>query len=213
VDRRVRSWRTTEEGVHAWDGTWVAVHGAGPRDRSEARRWRAAIRLLGFRPLETRLWIRPDNLAGGTGGVRSELARLGVGADTLVFALSALDAGSEGRARGLWKASDLEGSYDEMLAALSTSTGRLATLPREEAMVESFLVGGEAVRRIVLDPLLPDPIVDTSKRRALVAAMRRYDRLGRRCWKGWSGSLVALERSPGDASASARASEPLSEAR
>ena len=53
-------------------------------------------------------------------------------------------------------------------------------------MAESFRVGGDAVRQIVLDPLLPDPIVDVDARRALVAAMRRYDRIGRSCWKAWA---------------------------
>ena len=49
-------------------------------------------------------------------------------------------------------------------------------------MAESFLIGGEAIRRIVLDPLLPDAIVPTAERDALVRAMTAYDDIGRRCW-------------------------------
>ncbi len=63
-------------------------------------------------------------------------------------------------------------------------------------MSESFLLGGEALRQIVLDPLLPAPIVDVDARRALVDAMRRYDRIGRRYWKAWAGEAVELEQSP-----------------
>jgi phenylacetic acid degradation operon negative regulatory protein len=65
-------------------------------------------------------------------------------------------------------------------------------------MAETFLLGGEAVRRIVLDPLLPEPIVDTAARRALVDEMKQYDRIGRDCWKDWTGDSTRLERSPAD---------------
>ena len=67
-------------------------------------------------------------------------------------------------------------------------------------MAEAFRLGGEAVRQIVLDPLLPAPIVDTGKRHALVESMRRYDVLGRHYWKGWAGEVVELEQTPGDGS-------------
>jgi hypothetical protein len=52
-------------------------------------------------------------------------------------------------------------------------------------MVESFLIGGRVIRQLVLDPLLPEPIVPTSERDVLALAMRRYDRLGRACWAGF----------------------------
>ena len=46
-------------------------------------------------------------------------------------------------------------------------------------MVETFLVGGRAIRQIALDPCLPEAIAPEAERRALVAAMREYDRAGR----------------------------------
>ena len=49
-------------------------------------------------------------------------------------------------------------------------------------MVESFLVGGRVLRRIVLDPLLPEAIVPTSERDAMIDAMSDYDRMGRARW-------------------------------
>jgi hypothetical protein len=49
-------------------------------------------------------------------------------------------------------------------------------------MVESFLCGGRVIQQLVLDPLLPEPILDTRERDALVASLRDYDRLGRECW-------------------------------
>ena len=48
-------------------------------------------------------------------------------------------------------------------------------------------MGGAAIRQIVLDPLLPEPIVVAKDRAALLDAMLRYDRIGRRIWAGWLG--------------------------
>ena len=50
-------------------------------------------------------------------------------------------------------------------------------------MAETFLVGGRAIREIALDPCLPEAIAPEKERRALVAAMREYDRAGRACWR------------------------------
>jgi hypothetical protein len=54
---------------------------------------------------------------------------------------------------------------------------------RGEALVESFLVGGAAIRELARDPLLPDEIAAGDDRRALTEAMRDYDRRGRAIWK------------------------------
>ncbi len=206
VDQRVRSWRTIENGLRPWDGAWVGVEPGGtPRgDRAATRRHERALRLLGFRCLEGGpLHLRPDNLAGGVAGSRRQLGQLGLCPSALVFRMTELDPGAERRARALWDTAAIEAGYGVTMRDLSASSARLATLSRDEAMLESFRIGGAAVRRIVLDPLLPDPIIDTRKRRALVEAMLRYDRLGRRCWKRWSGAAVALARSPGDMAATA----------
>jgi phenylacetic acid degradation operon negative regulatory protein len=110
------------------------------------------------------------------------------------------------RARSLWDVETLESGYRASREQLEKSAGRLSGMSDVEAMAETFKLGGEAVRRIVLDPLLPEPIIDTRARRALVDAMRHYDALGRNCWKGWSGESVVLERSPAEAGGVAAAS-------
>ena len=79
----------------------------------------------------------------------------------------------------------LRDGYRSSLAALQKSTQRLAGLAPHEALVESFLLGGRVIRQIVLDPLLPEPLVPTKERRALVEAMCRYDRAGRSCWSAF----------------------------
>ena len=201
VNRRVRSWRSIEQGIVQWDGSWMAVEMSGlPRgDRKRSRMGLRALRLLGFEALTPGLQVRPDNLAGGVGEVRERLVTLGFAPAPMAFRLTDLDSELDARARSLWDVAMLGAGYRASRERLEESTERLSSLSEVEAMAETFKLGGEAVRRIVLDPLLPESIVDVPARRALLEAMQRYDILGRDCWKGWAGESVVLERSPAEA--------------
>jgi phenylacetic acid degradation operon negative regulatory protein len=188
VHERVASWRRLEERVGRWEeGRWVAVHRAGlPRGRGRgAARAARALRLLGFAPFAEGLALRPDNLRGGVARVRAELSALGLPDGTAVFALSELDAAAEARARSLWDVAALRAGYAQSRLALAKSEERLARSAEDAAMAESFRLGGRVIRELVSDPLLPEPLLPAAERRALVAAMRRYDRAGRRVWAGF----------------------------
>jgi phenylacetic acid degradation operon negative regulatory protein len=179
VRGQVGSWRRLEERRRPWSGGWVGLHrpsGGADRERARALRW------LGFAALEPELALRPDNLEGGVAGVRERLAALGQGAGALVFGLRELDPTTELRARRLWDADALARACTESRRELEQSRARLAGLSLEEAMVETFLLGGRVLRQLVLDPLLPEEIAPAAPRRDLLDAMVEYDRLGRACW-------------------------------
>jgi phenylacetic acid degradation operon negative regulatory protein len=192
--------RTTRK----WTGAWIGVlAGAGGRTAKPARV--RALRLLGFAELRPSFWVRPDNLAAAVDGVRDELRSLGLPAAELVFALRDLHAASEGRARGLWDVRELSRRYRDLLRSIDRSSARLEKLPAGEAMVESFDVGGRALRQLILDPLLPEEIHPTAERDALFAAMTEYDRLGRLAWAGLLGRFgVPHLRAPLDGRFEAR---------
>jgi len=185
VQRHVRAWGRVEERMTPWTGGWIGVHtGALKRsDRRAARQRRRAFDFLGLRELDPGLWIRPDNLRGGVAEVRHQLEGLGLDAAATVFALDALDDATEARARRLWDVAALRAAYRRLRAAIAASERRIPRLAAERAMVETFTLGGRAIRELVLDPLLPEPIAPATERRALVEAMRRYDRVGRDCWR------------------------------
>lgn len=187
VQHHVAAWTRTEERVVAWRGGWIAVHTAAlPRaDRTRVRRRERALHFLGFRRLAPHLFVRPDNLKGGVATVRDELPALGLEREAVVFGIAELDAATESRARALWNADALRRGYRTTAAVLTRSAARLERLPEHEAMVESFVLGGRAIRQIALDPLLPEPIVPAGERAALVEAMRAYDRAGRARWRGF----------------------------
>ena len=185
VGSRVTSWREVGRRLRRWDAGWVGVlEGTRPSGgtRAELRRRSQALRFLGFRALKASLSVRPDNLRGGCRALQAELADLGLPAGDLVFELRALDSVTEGRARGLWSAESLRDAHRKLRAKLEKSAARLAGMPVERAMVESFLLGGRVIQQLVLDPLLPDAIVSGAERRELLESMRRYDRLGRNAW-------------------------------
>jgi phenylacetic acid degradation operon negative regulatory protein len=187
VDRRVLGWREADQRCVRWPGGWWLVRArALPPARSRGRRQRErALLLLGFAELEPGFALRPDNLRVSLGELAGELRELGLEAGALLAHVAELDAESEARALSLWRREAFAEAYARSLAELEASEARLSDLPEERAMAESFLLGGRVIRQLVLDPLLPEPLAPEAERRALVAALRRYDRLGRRVWAGF----------------------------
>ena len=186
IERHVVAWTRTEERVAPWrPGSWIAAHTAGLArgDRTQVRRRHRTLQLFGRRELSAHLWVRPNNLKGGIDGVRAELFSLGLERDAPVFELSQLEPRVEAQARRLYDTTALRRQYASMRAALERSSARLSQLAPTAAMAESFLLGGQAIRHIVLDPLLPEPMIPAAERRALSECMRRYDQLGRACWR------------------------------
>jgi phenylacetic acid degradation operon negative regulatory protein len=145
------------------------------------------------------LWIRPNNLEGGLGAAREALLALHLPENCPVFTIRDFDAAGEARARALWDAGAIRDLYRHLTADLERSAAELPHMDQRRAMAESFLLGGEAIRRIVLDPLLPDAIVPTGERDALVRAMVAYDEIGRRCWAAFLDRFgVFVDESPMD---------------
>jgi phenylacetic acid degradation operon negative regulatory protein len=142
----------------------------------------------------THLHVRPANLRDGVAGVRTALRALGLPDRALVFEIDELDPADEERARALWDGDALVRGYRAARREIERSSARLPGLPESEAMVESFGLGGRVLQQLVLDPLLPAPLVDERERRALVESMRAYDRLGRDAWAGFLGRFGVPHR-------------------
>lgn len=199
IGQRVRSWRGLDRRTRTWSGGWVGVQ-IVPTDRSGRRARARALRLLGMGSLAESLWVRPDNLTGSVEAVRRELCSLGLPQADLVYSLADFDPDTDRRARALWDLGALRRGYRSWLAKIEDGAERLETLDSERAMVESFLLGGEALRQLVGDPLLPDEICPSVERDQLLEAMRDYDRKGRLVWadllKKWG---VPYLRAPVDA--------------
>ncbi len=182
----VASWRSSEKRVRPWKGDWIAVHLGGLRrsDRVAQRARDRALALLGLRELEPHLFIRPDNLAGGVIGVRERLHKLGLDMDAPVFVAQQFDEAREQQARKLWDGKALSKTYRETRRKLDSWLARADQLEPDVAARESYLVGHEAIRQLVFDPLLPEPLVDVDERHAFVETVVKFDRAGHAIWQG-----------------------------
>jgi phenylacetic acid degradation operon negative regulatory protein len=150
--------------------------------------------LYGFELLAPGLWVRPANLREGVDGVRAGLRELGLASPALVCELGELDPETDARARSLWDGDALVRGYRAARREIERSSERLAERSESDAMVESFRLGGRVLQQLVLDPLLPAPLVDERERRALLESMRAYDRLGRDAWAGFLGRFGVPHR-------------------
>lgn len=196
VSRRVGGWSSADTRAQRWNGAWIGawVGGLAKSDRAARRRDARALAFLGFAELDSGLFVRPDNLRG-VADARAGLHELGLDPAARVFAMSELDAKTDARARRLWDGPALVREQREARSEIERSTARLPRLRREAAMVETFLVGGRAIRQIALDPCLPEAIAPEAERRALIAAMREYDRAGRARWSEFMQAHEAPHRS------------------
>lgn len=200
----VASWKTRHRDVFDWQArAWIGlISNGGQRPRArEAANSERALRLLGFRRLEAHLQIRPDNLMGGVERARERLHALhpSLPQEGLLVGITRLPAPIEQRALGLWDPTEAVAAYAHARRRLAQSEAKLSELSAEDAMVETFLVGGQVLRQVALDPLLPEEIVPTRERQALVAAMLHYDEVGRRYWAGFLEHFdVPHMRSPTD---------------
>lgn len=181
----VATWREAESRVRPWHGGYVAVHSTplGRSDRTALRARTRALQMLGFEELERGLHIRPDNLAGGIEAIRRRLHALGLEPAANIFLASAFDPAREQRARSLWDGQSLTASYRATRLNLKRWLEAADELEPEVAAREAFLLGSRAIRQVVFDPLLPEPLVDVGERRAFGAAVRHFEQAGRVIWR------------------------------
>ncbi len=186
----LRNWAQVETSVKPWRGDWLGVMTAHLKraNKTMLRGRERALNLYGFAELHSGLWVRPDNLAESLTGLHGSLVALGLDADASAFVMSRPVRAPEPAT--LWNIRELEAGYRSRLQALAASSARLPELSQIEAAKETLLLGRAVTREILLDPLLPDELVDTQLRGEMVAAMRRYDRDGKALWRNYYRSHI-----------------------
>jgi phenylacetic acid degradation operon negative regulatory protein len=199
VNDKIHGWRTVASRVGDWDGSWAGVFTAdlSRTDRPALRRRLRALRYLGFEELKSGLFLRPNNLTPGIDGIRDELTALGLDAGASVFRIEELNPDEEQRARALWDGPSLEQTYSKLHTELTASLGRLEELSLNDSVREAFLLGREGIRHVVLDPLLPEPLIDEDKRSSMVHVLQSYCDKGLNLWTRFlevGDSAVAVAR-------------------
>lgn len=188
----VATWRTLETRLRPWAGGYIVVHSGalGRSDRAALQRRERALQMLGFRVFERGLHIRPDNIEPDIDAVRQRLYKLGLGREAAVFKASNFDAARESAVRQLWDGGALNRMYMQLNVQLETWLAGADQLALEVATRESFFMGGGAIRQLVFDPLLPEPLVDAAARHAFIQTVHRFDAAGRAIWQRFFASLA-----------------------
>lgn len=183
----VATWRLAEKRVRPWNGSYIGVHcGATKRrDRKSMRQQGRALNMLGFSELELGLFLRPDNIEKDLPRIETRLRILGLDPRARIFRAGDFSAASEADIRKLWDGELLSKSYRKLqkeLEAWLSSEGKLTV---EQAARGAFLLGGQAIRSVVYDPLLPEPLVDVAARRSFVKTVIAFDARGKSLWRAF----------------------------
>lgn len=181
----VATWRSAEQRLRPWQGDWLVVFTAalGRSDRTRLKRRERTLQLLGFRELAQGLHVRPNNIEQDVSAVRRRLLALGLEPEASLFSADNWSDGELARMHTLWDTQALNQQYRRMRSQLGEWMARADQLAPEEAARESFVLGGQAIRQVVFDPWLPEPMVDVAARHDFFATVRAYDQLGHGIWR------------------------------
>jgi phenylacetic acid degradation operon negative regulatory protein len=180
----VAHWHEAEQRLQDWQGGYICVHSAalGRSNRKALRQRERALDMLGLRELDRGLHLRPDNLIGGVDELRKRLLSLGLEGDAVVFRATDFDTERRSRINNLWDGTTLNRYYRKERRRLEDWMAGCAELEADVAARESYLMGGAAIRQLVFDPWLPEPLIDAAARRAFVATVKRFEETGKAIW-------------------------------
>jgi phenylacetic acid degradation operon negative regulatory protein len=192
LHRRVQAWHRVEEQLTEWNGRWLGVLSGHlmRSDKSALRSRERALRLKGFAAAAPGLAVRPANLRPTLAEVRSELLDLGLDREALVVGIDAADPDQPFDPAALWDTAGLEKRYRSHIEGLAASVARLPDLDVQSAARETLLLGRAVMRDVLVDPLLPEALIDAASRRRMIAAMVDYDVRGKACWRAFYGALA-----------------------
>jgi phenylacetic acid degradation operon negative regulatory protein len=181
----VRKWRHLDQIAKPWSGAWIGVFDAAiPRSvRAALRRHERAMRLRGFRELQSGLWIRPANLRDSVAELREHLRALGLHSSALVVGLHDFDDDARAKATGLWDTAAMLATYRALAEELIASKSKLERLPLDTAAAESMVLGRDVIRHINLDPVLPEELMPQRALSNLIRVMTDYDQNARQIWR------------------------------
>ncbi|VVP74853.1 hypothetical protein PS934_00123 [Pseudomonas fluorescens] len=185
-------WRNLDQQLRPWSGGYlmVACNALGRSDRGVLRQRERALHMFGFAELDKDLYVRPDNLEPGIESLSRRLIELGLEPAAIVFQGMGFDDGQTQRIQSLWDGAALNASYRRHGEKLQNWSLRAKQLGLDEAARESFLLGREAIRQMVFDPLLPQPLVDVALRTEFLACATRFVDHGHQIWRAF------LQQSP-----------------
>lgn len=201
LSRWLDRWDNLQPETRPWQQQWLQVLVVPQLDAQQRHNLARACFRLGYREYWQGFWIRPSNRLHNNAVEAAALRELAMQTDSEQgFMLSELQHW-QGNATGpdpgtLWQAEALEKRYDAQTLRLEQSIERLRNQPLAMQLRESFLLGGDSIHMLALDPRLPEALCDPQPRETLIQRQRQYDRIFRPLWLAKFQGLETLRSFP-----------------
>ncbi|WP_293750812.1 transcriptional regulator [uncultured Paraglaciecola sp.] len=190
----IEQWRLGDLRRGEWqtDG-WLMVLLPSNPDRAIRTLSQTTLQFFGFRKARNKVWVRPNNLLPSLIDLRALYQLVGLEKEALLFKADDIPYPEQFIWEStLWHTEDLQFTYEQQLMKLAKSKARLDELKVNNALRESFMIGGETINLLVRDPLLPDEMFCTPKREELRHAMCDYDACGHKIWTRFMGDSIVF---------------------
>lgn len=174
----IRNWKAKDK-QKPWQQGWLACHLPKGAGRSERAKSIKALEWYGFKLGLDLMWVRPDNLAIPKQGLLNDLRLLGLEANAPLFVLQDIDPPLTSSWLQLWPTEDMDKVYQAMTKRLRASEKKPEA---KRSLLETCVLGGEAIHYLVKDPQLPQSIHARKHYDQLKETMIRYDQMGRSIW-------------------------------
>ncbi len=177
-----RRWKSPQYSSKKWDDSWIACHLSKGSNRTVRSKSINALNWLGFKPGLDGLWVRPNNLQLKVPELLSELRSLGLETQAQVFSLYDVEDSLAKGWKNLWAVNELDKGYQQLTKRLLKSIKNLQKPKSKTTLLETCLLGSEAIHYLATDPQLPREIRPTQHYETLRQTMLEYDQLGRKLW-------------------------------
>ncbi|WP_444957476.1 hypothetical protein [Microbulbifer sp. ZKSA002] len=179
----INRWQHDTFHYETWDGSWLTCHLPKGISRTVRRKSLSVLQWYGFSVGLDHLWVRPNNLKLAHTEIIASLDTLGLEVGANCFVLHEVpDSLVSQWAHQLWDIERLDSEYDDLVQFLENSLKTLSNKPIYTTLSETCRLGGEAIHRLAIDPLLPKIIRPQEKYQELKNIVRKYDRVGRNIW-------------------------------
>lgn len=194
----VAQWRQARQRLRPWDGSFVAVYGgpAAGADKGIQQRHARALQLLGFAPWGAALHLRPNNLEPNLHALRQRLYTVGLHPDCRVFRTDDFADTDQAHLLQLWDGTALTHGYRHTSTQLAQWLQQAHSRDLAQAARESLVLGRAAIRQLIFDPLLPNPLVDETARNQFMDTALAFDTQGQAIWQQFLATATPLADAP-----------------
>lgn len=177
----VASWRAGEQRIRPWQQQWLNLQISSSLNASAAKQLQRAAFRFGFRQYWDNSWIRPDNLSINNADLSQLLEQLSEQNSFMLMQVQQF-SGNKKPAQ-LWQPEKVEQVYRSHITALQDSINNIDSAELASRFRDSFILGGNCIHTLAIDPLLPAELINVELRDELTQLMKTYDRMCTPYWQ------------------------------